>query len=62
MRDLSGFDVLKNIKGALLGWCGGKGAVIVEGIPENKIGEHCTNLLHKITGNKNIPLPDTVIR
>ncbi|XP_046385718.1 spermine oxidase-like isoform X2 [Ischnura elegans] len=61
-RDISGFDVLHNHKGVLLGWVGSKGAEIVEKIPEDEVGRQCVLLLRKFTRNKDIPFPKRVIR
>lgn len=62
MRDISGFDVLHNVEGVLLGWIGRQGAIAVEDLNEYTIGEQCTLLLRHFTGNPDIPLPDQVIR
>ena len=44
-RDLTGFDVLPNHEGVLLGWVGGRGAYIVETLSEEQIAIDCENLL-----------------
>lgn len=44
-RDLTGFDVLPNHEGVLLGWVGGRGAYIVESLSEEQIAIDCENLL-----------------
>jgi len=62
LRDVTGFDVIPELEGVLLGWVGGKGAQLVEEMVEDEIGQHCTELLRKFTQNKDIPLPCHVIR
>lgn len=44
-RDLTGFDVLPNHEGVLLGWVGGRGAYIIETLSEQQVATDCENLL-----------------
>ncbi|XP_015439431.1 PREDICTED: spermine oxidase-like [Dufourea novaeangliae] len=44
-RDLTGFDVLPDSDGVLLGWVGGCGAYIVETLSEQQIAADCERLL-----------------
>lgn len=44
-RDLTGFDVVPNHEGVLLGWIGGRGACIIETLSEQQIAMDCENLL-----------------
>lgn len=44
-RDLTGFDVLPNHEGVLLGWISGRGAYIIETLSEQQIATDCENLL-----------------
>ncbi|XP_034193646.2 uncharacterized protein LOC117610410 [Osmia lignaria lignaria] len=44
-RDLTGFDVLPDHEGVLLGWIGGRGAYIVETLSEQQVATDCENLL-----------------
>lgn len=44
-RDLTGFDVLPDHEGVLLGWIGGRGAYIVETLNEQQVATDCENLL-----------------
>ena len=44
-RDLTGFDVLPDHEGVLLGWVGGRGAYIVETLSEQQVAADCENLL-----------------
>ena len=60
--DVTGFDVIPELEGVLLGWVGGKEAHLVEEMMEDEIGQHCTELLTKFTQNKHIPLACHVIR
>jgi demethoxyubiquinone hydroxylase (CLK1/Coq7/Cat5 family) len=60
--DVTGFDVITELEGVLLGWVGGKGAQLIEEMMEDEIGQHHTDLLRKFTQNKDIPLPCHVIR
>lgn len=46
-RDLTGFDVLPNHEGVLLGWVGGRGAYIVETLSEQQVANDCTSLLKR---------------
>lgn len=43
-RDLTGFDVVPNHEGVLLGWIGGRGACIIETLSEQQIAIDCENL------------------
>ncbi|XP_075223796.1 peroxisomal N(1)-acetyl-spermine/spermidine oxidase-like isoform X3 [Lycorma delicatula] len=62
MRDVTGFDVLSNVEGVILGWVGRGGAIAVEGLTETVVGEHCTYLLRHFMRNHDIPLPYKVFR
>lgn len=62
LRFLSGFDVLANVKGVLLGWVGGEGAVTMETLSEGEIANDCTMILRKFMKRQDIPLPDKVFR
>ncbi|XP_003704750.2 uncharacterized protein LOC100878001 [Megachile rotundata] len=44
-KDLTGFDVLPNHEGVLLGWVGGRGAYMIETISEQQVATDCENLL-----------------
>lgn len=44
-KDLTGFDVLPNHEGVLLGWVGGRGAYIAETLSEHQVAADCENLL-----------------
>lgn len=54
-KDLTGFDVLPSHRGLLLGWIGGKSAILVERISEEEVGIGCTNLLRHFLKDYNIP-------
>ena len=54
-QDFTGFDVLKDHRGVLLGWIGGKGAYIVETLSEKQIIEDCTDLFRYFLKNDNVP-------
>ncbi|XP_016919340.1 spermine oxidase-like [Apis cerana] len=41
-RDLTGFDVVPNHEGVLLGWIGGRGACIIETLSEQQIAMDCS--------------------
>ncbi|XP_044738816.1 spermine oxidase-like [Chrysoperla carnea] len=61
-HDISGFDELPRCDlNILIGWIGGKGAKIIEDIPEEEVGICCVKLLKKFTG-LNVPNPERVIR
>lgn len=62
LRFLSGFDVLANPKGVLLGWIGGEGAVTMETLTEGEIANDCTMILRNCMRRRDIPLPDKVFR
>ncbi|XP_071447992.1 uncharacterized protein [Hetaerina americana] len=61
-QDISGFDVLHNHSGILLGWVGSHGAEIVERMPKDEVGRQCVLLLRKFTLKQDIPFPKRVIR
>lgn len=61
-RYLSGFDPVLDQPHMLLGWIGGRGAEMVERVPEEEIGEKCAEVLRKFTGNKKITRPIKVVR
>ncbi|XP_054009840.1 spermine oxidase-like isoform X1 [Hylaeus anthracinus] len=44
-RDLTGFDVIPDHEGVLLGWVGGRGAYTVETLSEQQVAIDCTKLL-----------------
>ncbi|XP_076240610.1 uncharacterized protein LOC143183085 [Calliopsis andreniformis] len=54
-RDLTGFDVLPDHKGVLLGWVGGQGAYIVETLNEQQVAIDCENLLKHYLKHDKIP-------
>lgn len=54
-RDLTGFDVLPDHEGVLLGWVGGRGAHIVETLTEQQITTDCENLLRYYLKLNNMP-------
>lgn len=60
LRELTGFDVLKNMPNVLLGWVGGSQAEAVEQMSEREIGDQCTRLLRHFIGAE-VPLPDKVV-
>lgn len=62
MYDLTGFDVISNIPGVLVGWVGGKGAIEMESICEVDLAQQCTQLLKNFIGRSDIPLPLQVVR
>lgn len=61
-RYLSGFDPVLDQPHMLLGWVGGRGAELVEGIPEEDIGKKCAEVLRIFAGNPAISNPVRVIR
>lgn len=61
-RYLSGFDLVHDQPNMLVGWVGGKGAQLVEKIPENTIGHNCTTLLRKFLKKQDVSYPLNVIR
>ena len=61
-RAISGVDPAFGHKTALCGWIGGPEGAYMESLPEEVIGEVCTNLLRHFTGISSIPLPKKVIR
>lgn len=54
---MTGFDVLPNHEGILLGWVGGRGAYIVETLSEQQVATDCENLLkHYLKLDKIFPV------
>lgn len=53
--DLTGFDVLPNHEGVLLGWVGGQGAYIIETLSEQQVANDCENLLRYYLKSDKIP-------
>lgn len=62
LNDFTGFDVLSHKPAILLAWVGGNGAVHMEGLDEDVVGEHCTNLLRKCVKKPEMPLPKYIKR
>lgn len=60
-RYMTGFDLVHGQENMLIGWVGGRGAELVEGVTEEDIGITCTKLLRKFT-KKDIPYPVRVFR
>ncbi|XP_066589216.1 spermine oxidase-like isoform X2 [Prorops nasuta] len=56
-RYLTGFDILQNIPGVLLGWVGGEGAYIIEELSEKVVALDCMKLIRYYLKRDNIPEP-----
>lgn len=54
-RDLTGFDILPDREGVLLGWVGGHGARIIETMSEQDVATDCENLLKQFLNLDSIP-------
>lgn len=54
-RDLTGFDVLPDREGVLLGWIGGQGAYTIETLSEHQVAADCENLLKQYLNLDTIP-------
>lgn len=61
-KDLTGFDVLPDCQGVLLGWVGGQGAYIIEKLKEEEIAADCLKLLKYYLKIDNIPAVKRCIR
>ncbi|XP_035737162.1 uncharacterized protein LOC118448242 isoform X1 [Vespa mandarinia] len=61
-KDLTGFDVLQNHQGVLLGWVGGQGASIIETLSEEEVANDCLNLFKYFLKVDNIPKVQRCIR
>ncbi|XP_026674215.1 uncharacterized protein LOC108630773 isoform X2 [Ceratina calcarata] len=61
-KDLTGFDVLPNHEGVLLGWISGRGAYIIEALSERQIATDCENLLKHYLKLDNIPRVERCFR
>lgn len=61
-KDLTGFDVLQNHQGVLLGWVGGQGASIIETLSEEEVATDCLNLFKYFLKIDNIPTVQKCIR
>lgn len=59
---MSGFDVLANLRGVLLGWVGGQGAVAMEKLSDEQISEDCTNVIRNFMNSRDVPPPDRIFR
>ncbi|XP_076295193.1 spermine oxidase-like [Lasioglossum baleicum] len=55
IRDLTGFDILPDREGVLLGWVGGHGARIIETLSEQQVAADCENLLKQFLNIDSIP-------
>ncbi|XP_076651138.1 spermine oxidase isoform X2 [Halictus rubicundus] len=55
IRDLTGFDILPDREGVLLGWVGGHGARIIETLSEQQVAADCENLLKQFLNLDSIP-------
>ncbi|GFW39222.1 spermine oxidase [Trichonephila clavipes] len=62
IHDISGFDVVQRYPNILLGWIGGKGAVRMESIDEEAVGNVCSDLLRIFLKRPDIPNPSKVLR
>ncbi|XP_031842850.1 uncharacterized protein LOC116431479 [Nomia melanderi] len=54
-RDLTGFDVLPDRDGVLLGWVGGRGAYTIETLTEQQVAADCESLLKQFLNLDSIP-------
>jgi monoamine oxidase len=55
---ISGFDVVyPSPSNTLLGWIGGKGAVDMEKLDDQKVSDECMKIIKKFLNNPNIPDP-----
>ncbi|KAG7190625.1 hypothetical protein KM043_006709 [Ampulex compressa] len=61
-RDCTGFDVLPDHNGILLGWVGGYGACIVETLTEDQVAIDCANLLKYYLKLNNMPTIKRCVR
>ncbi|KAI4485608.1 hypothetical protein M0802_012670 [Mischocyttarus mexicanus] len=61
-KDLTGFDVVKNHCGVLLGWIGGQSASIIEKVSEEEVAVGCRNLLKHFLKDYDIPPVKECIR
>ncbi|KAK2585863.1 hypothetical protein KPH14_010457 [Odynerus spinipes] len=61
-KDLTGFDVLQDCQGVLLGWVGGQGAYMIETLSEEEVATDCLNLLKYYLKVDNIPMVKKCIR
>ncbi|KAF7382463.1 hypothetical protein HZH68_015382 [Vespula germanica] len=61
-KDLTGFDVLQNHQGVLLGWVGGQGASIIETLSEEEVATDCLNLFKYFLKIDNIPTVQRCVR
>ncbi|XP_076630893.1 uncharacterized protein LOC143346566 isoform X2 [Colletes latitarsis] len=61
-RDLTGFDVLPDHEGVLLGWVGGRGAYIVETLSEQQVAIDCASLLKHYLKLDAMPLVKRCLR
>ncbi|XP_078033301.1 uncharacterized protein LOC144468047 isoform X2 [Augochlora pura] len=61
-RDLTGFDVLPDREGVLLGWVGGHGAYIIETLSEQQVAADCEKLLKQFLNLDSIPPVKKCIR
>ena len=57
IRDLTGFDVLEDHEGVLLGWVGGRGAFVVEKLSEDEVASDCVEALRNFLKRDNLPAP-----
>ncbi|GFU06879.1 hypothetical protein NPIL_304162 [Nephila pilipes] len=62
VHDITGFDVVQKYPNILLGWIGGKGAIMMESIDEGTISTACSDLLRIFLKRPDIPIPTKVLR
>ncbi|GFQ64744.1 hypothetical protein TNCT_196611 [Trichonephila clavata] len=62
IHSISGFDVVQKYPNILLGWIGGKEAIMMESIDEETVGNVCSDLLRIFLKRPDIPNPNKVLR